>query len=193
MDKYLDRINKGKSSSSFMSKFKSSKKPDEIVPDVSETETHIEYKEPSFFKRLMQWSRRNKVESDDELSEEEKIKLMAMENEVETIEEEEDQLQEVEEELEEKKAGIIKTLMQKLGFYSAKEEDFEALEEELYEEPVVPSDVSEVLKITYSWLEKLPARQKKAFKESDDFEKYKEVLTKYGLVKKKDVEQVKNK
>ncbi|MFH1175016.1 MAG: hypothetical protein V1725_07840 [archaeon] len=44
-------------------------------------------------------------------------------------------------------------------------------------------DVRLVLKLSYNWLSYLPKSKLDAFKESPDFEIYKEVLKKYGLIK----------
>ena len=58
-------------------------------------------------------------------------------------------------------------------------------EESEEEEPVLDQDVIEVIKIGHRWLNELPPGKKRSFKASDDFQKYKTVLEKYGLVKEK--------
>lgn len=52
------------------------------------------------------------------------------------------------------------------------------------ESPAMSNDVKEILKIGNKWLAKLPANVMKDFKNSDDYEKYKETLKRYKLVKK---------
>jgi len=188
MDKYLGKIRKStpKSFSQTINFLKS--KPDENVPEISDTETHVEYKEPSFFQKIFRWKRRYDIE-DDELSDDEKLKLHAMEEEVEEIEDEEEQLHEMEEELEEKKSGILAGIMRMLGLYRRSPDELEDEFEEDFEaepQPVIDEDVKEVLKITHSWITKLSPRYLKAFKASDDFVQYKVILEKYGLIKGKD-------
>jgi predicted RNase H-like nuclease (RuvC/YqgF family) len=114
-------------------------------------------------------------------------KLESMEDEVEAIEEKEDELEEMEDELEERRESILQKIMVSLRLAKKKhnhelEEEFEEQEEQVHE---LEEDVKEVLKIAHSWLEKLPPRHKKEFKTSKDFEKYKSILEKYGLVKPK--------
>jgi len=63
-------------------------------------------------------------------------------------------------------------------------------DEEIYEEDeeIVDSDVEdeikEVLKIQNKWLSRLPNRKIREFKESKDYERYKEILEKYNLIRK---------
>jgi len=50
-------------------------------------------------------------------------------------------------------------------------------------EPVLDEDIKMVLKMSYTWLSYLPRNKFERFKESEEFEIYKDVLQKYGLVK----------
>ncbi|NJL44019.1 MAG: hypothetical protein HC945_01695 [Nitrosarchaeum sp.] len=50
---------------------------------------------------------------------------------------------------------------------------------------VVPDDVKEAFKILNTWLKKLSKRNIDLFKKSDDYARYKEILQKYELVKRK--------
>ncbi len=50
--------------------------------------------------------------------------------------------------------------------------------------PVIDEEVKEVLKITFKWLKMMDAETVEEIKNSPDFEKYKAVLGKYGLIKK---------
>jgi len=52
------------------------------------------------------------------------------------------------------------------------------------EEPkIIPDDIREVLKIQNKWIRKLPSELIKKFKESEDYNNYKETLKKYNLIK----------
>lgn len=188
MEKYLEGLRKKSGDSG--SKFKLFKGyVDEEVPDMNDKEVHVEYKEPSFFRKLFRIKRKERIEdSSEDLSPEEMDKLESMEDEVEAIEEKEDELEEMEEELEERRESILQKIMFSLKLAKRKhdhelEEDFEEREEQVHE---LEEDVKNVLKIAHSWLEKLPPRAKKEFKTSNDFEKYKGILEKYGLVKPKE-------
>lgn len=72
------------------------------------------------------------------------------------------------------KVGIMK------WFGSKDEEEYEVVQTQ----PAVDEDVKEVLKITFKWLKRLDQETVEEFKSSSDFEKYKAVLDKYGLIKK---------
>lgn len=51
-------------------------------------------------------------------------------------------------------------------------------------QPAIDEDVREVLKITFKWLKMMDQETVEEIKSSTDFEKYKKVLDKYGLIKK---------
>ncbi len=51
-------------------------------------------------------------------------------------------------------------------------------------QPVLDEEVKEVLKITFKWLKMMDAETVEEIKSSPDFDKYKAVLGKYGLIKK---------
>jgi len=189
MDNYLTGIRKSKSSGfggfKFLGRFN-----DKEVPDMSNSEVHIEYKEPSFFRKLFAWRRQEKIsEAEEDLTEEQMAKLNSVEGEIEAIEEEETAIEEMEEELEEKRQGLLSRLWQNIKLFERRpvdnygEEDFSV--SELTKNPVLDEDVKEVLKIAHSWIGHLSPVKKNAFKNSDDFVKYKEILMKYGLVKEK--------
>jgi len=73
-----------------------------------------------------------------------------------------------------KKVGIMK------WFGSKEEDDYEVVEAA----PVLDEDVKEVLKITFKWLKQMDPELIEEIKASEDFEKYKKLLDKYGLIKK---------
>lgn len=192
MNRYIGGLRK-KDSASFISKLKFLGGSDEQVPEISDTKVHIEYKEPSFFRKLLRWRRKQKLgEIEEGLDEDEKIKLEEIEGELEAIEDEETELEEMEEELEERREGLMTRMFQKIAFFRSRkaedfgEEDFE--DEDFEEKPVIEEEVKEALRIAHTWLGHLSPIKTKAFKNSDDFQKYKEILLKYGLVKEKNVD-----
>ncbi len=63
-------------------------------------------------------------------------------------------------------------------------QDVEDIDDDM--EPLVEEEIKEVLKIQNKWLSKLSASKIKEFKESGDYNTYKEFLKKYKLIKKKD-------
>ena len=72
------------------------------------------------------------------------------------------------------KVGIMK------WFGRKEEDDYEVVEAG----PVLDEDVKEVLKITFQWLKQMDPELIEEIKQSEDFEKYKKLLDKYGLIKK---------
>ncbi|MEK6963971.1 MAG: hypothetical protein AABX70_06075 [Nanoarchaeota archaeon] len=56
------------------------------------------------------------------------------------------------------------------------------------EEPTLPEDAKEAIRTLHRWLEQLPQKRLEEFKNSEDFQHYKEVLQKYGMVRKKEAE-----
>ena len=54
------------------------------------------------------------------------------------------------------------------------------------EEPTLPEDAKEAIRTLHRWLEKLPTKRLEEFKNSEDFQHYKEVLQKYGMVRKRE-------
>ena len=126
MDKYLDRVRKQSGSTSKFNIFKGF--VDEEVPEMKGNEVHVEYKEPSFFRRIFAWKRKQEIdELDDELTDEEKAKLEAMEGEIEAIEEEESDLEEMEEELEERRESLMSRFWDSISFFKSRShsDDFE--------------------------------------------------------------------
>jgi hypothetical protein len=100
-----------------------------------------------------------------------------LEDDVEEIEAEEPAQQKPE-----KKGGGIK------GFFKKFKSDKPHIEEIDEEGPAdmegeLPEEVKDVLKTTLKWIQELPPARLKDFKNSPDFEKYKEVLVKYKVAK----------
>jgi hypothetical protein len=72
-----------------------------------------------------------------------------------------------------------------MGWFSKKkEEDYEMVETAPAAQPAMDEEVKEVLKITFKWLKMMDPETIDEIKRSPDFEKYKRVLDKYGLIKK---------
>jgi len=199
MGRYIDNIRKKDSTTDVLSKLKFlGGSFSEKVPELAEGEVHVEYKEPSIFRRMMRWRRKYKLgEIEEELPEKEKEELDELEAEIEALEEEESALEEMEEEFEERRGSLLSVLMRKINIFKPKhrndfdEEAFAAeFEQEAMQTGAVDEDVKDVLKIAHIWLERLPDRAKRAFKGSEDFHKYKTILMKYGLVKEKKMEEI---
>jgi hypothetical protein len=77
-----------------------------------------------------------------------------------------------------------KTMGWLFGKKKEQEEDYDTMEAPTVTQPVIDEDVKEVLKITFKWLKQMDPEQVEEIKNSSDFEKYKAVLGKYGLIKK---------
>jgi hypothetical protein len=102
---------------------------------------------------------------------------------IEEMEELEEEIKELDEEMEDdfdyqKREGLLTRFFNLLRRNKITEE--ELIEAGLDE------DVKEVLKISFMWLNKLPAQHMREFKSSGDFETCKEVLIKHGLAKEKE-------
>jgi hypothetical protein len=70
-----------------------------------------------------------------------------------------------------------------MGWFSRKQDDEYEIET-VPAQPALDADVREVLKITFKWLKMMDHDTVDEIKRSPDFEKYKAVLDKYGLIKK---------
>lgn len=183
MNAYLDKLYGKKERYVDTVKKKRSKPVVEKVPDaVSEEEIFVEYEDskPGFsewFSNLFS-SKKTRIPDDADVPVEDLPVEVTKE-----LEDEEDQLEEVEheiEELEERREGLLERFLNTLRrSKQPKKEEFDTLEEV----PVLDEDVKEVLKRLHKWVEKLPNRQMREFKISEDFEMYKDLLKKYGLIK----------
>ena len=200
---YIDKRKRGSSSKLNLKlnlPFGKKKNYDEEVPDLGPSEVHVEYKQPgrlskkisglfSFRKKMIQEA----VESED-LSPEEMAKLRAMEDDIEEAEQEIDEKEGEVREIREEEAEIVadresmlKRLFQKLNVFKRISMETVDLPDEYQqgEAPALDQDVINVLKIVHKWIEQLTPPKKRSFKASKDFQKYKTVLDKYGLIKKK--------
>jgi hypothetical protein len=171
------------------------KKKYEQVPDMAPGEVRVEYNQPGFLGRLFSFRRGliKETEQTEDLSPEEMAKLRSMEDDIEDAEkkivEKEEEVKEIKEEeavLVEEREGLLTKFFGRINIF--KRRPMEAAEvsvDEVEKEPAIDPEVVEVLKIMHKWLNELPPGKKRSFKASNDFKKYKEVLEKHGLVKKK--------
>ncbi len=180
MQEYLDRIyGRKRRYVETVSSSKSSQKESEVVPqDISEDEIYIESdsKKRGFLGWFYSLFKSSKNDDLDDLPPEV----------VEDVIEAEEHLEEIDEEvkeLEDERESLLQRFLKLLRFSSRKkvvEEDFEV---DVPPERL-PDDVVDVIKRLHKWLEKLPNRDMRDFKTSEDFLKYKGLLEKYGLIKK---------
>jgi hypothetical protein len=179
----------------FRIKFPSQKKV-EPVPEVGPGEVKVEYKQPGFLGKLFSFRRGmiKEAERSEDLSPEEMAKLRSMEDDIEDTEhkimEKEEEVKEIrqeEEELVQKRENMLTGFFSKINVFKRKRMDDTAdvPEEEIEDVPTLDPDVIDVLKSMHAWLNELPPAKKRDFKAGSDFKKYKEVLEKYGLVRKK--------
>lgn len=179
----------------FRIKFPSQKKV-EPVPEVGPGEVKVEYKQPGFLGKLFSFRRGmiKEAERSEDLSPEEMAKLRSMEDDIEDTEhkimEKEEEVKEIkqeEEELVQKRESMLTGFFSKINVFKRKRMDDTAdvPEEEIEDVPTLDPDVIDVLKSMHAWLNELPPNKKREFKNSVDFKRYKEVLEKYGLVRKK--------
>ena len=71
-------------------------------------------------------------------------------------------------------------------FGGREEEEVEVQMEPAREEHEIDPELVEVLRISGKWLNKLDGETKKAFRESQDYAKYKYYIDKHGLTKRKE-------
>lgn len=128
---------------------------------------------------------------DEDLTPAERLKLEAMERDIQKVDEAEEYDPAHHDMYEERKASMWERFFQNMRLFKQRhrvEEEAEAIyavEDELVEEKAkVDEDVKEVIKITHKWLGRLSKRQKDEFMDSSDYEQYKAILVKYGLAKK---------
>lgn len=168
---------------------------EEVVPDMGPAEVHVEYKKPGRLTRLFSFRRKLIKETSDseDLSPQDMAKLRAMEDDIEETEKEivekEEEIKEIreeEEELVEKRESQLGKFFGNINIFKRRRMDTVEVETDVYQEaPVLDEEVVEVLKVMHKWIDQLTPSKKRSFKASNDFKKYKGVLEKYGLVKKK--------
>ncbi|MFH2020351.1 MAG: hypothetical protein ABIJ34_02990 [archaeon] len=80
-----------------------------------------------------------------------------------------------------KPKGLLSRIKNWLSFDDDEDNDDTASEQT---QKTLPDDLLEALKIQNKWLKQLPSPVIREFKGSDDFKRYKEILDKYGVLKK---------
>lgn len=127
----------------------------------------------------------------------EREQLAAMETDMKTREEEIEHVQEFEEELEEeqeREVSFYHKLRNLFGRTDAPDEDdadFVAAQaaadaQNALNTPDVQADFRELATIQMRWLGRMPSRVMQEFKESEDFHKLSEILTRRGVAKRKE-------
>ena len=177
-------------------KRRTAKKPVEKPKTVGPMQVEVEYKKPGLLSKLFSFRRGliKEAEKTEDLSPEEMAKLKGMEDDIEDTEneivEKEAEVKEIkqkEEKLVEKRESMLTKFFEKVNVFKRKPMEAVQHHSDEYEkeEPVLDQEVIEVIKIAHKWLGELTPGKKRSFKASADFQKYKEVLEKYGLVKEK--------
>ncbi|MBN2422441.1 hypothetical protein JXB41_04400 [Candidatus Woesearchaeota archaeon] len=101
--------------------------------------------------------------------------------ELDSFQEQTEESKEEEEIKPKKEKDIISKILDFFRFTHDEYEEFPA--EEYKEQPVLDEDIKKVIKIQHKWINQLTKEKIKEFKKSEDFETYKEVLSKYNLIK----------
>lgn len=155
---------------------------DSQVPEIDTTgPTIIKRSEQSFFTRIFSGKKSQK-----ELAREAQI----LEEDVEPVAEEIEEIDEEIEELEQKRQGLMARFF---GFFFGSgpsgrddEKATDDIDTTLVQRTTrdeLQEQTREVLKITHKWISRLPPEHIHAFRNSEDFKKYKDCLQKYQLIK----------
>lgn len=171
MDSYLSKINKETPKSS------NKKVVVEKIEEYSEEDNEYISQKRSIFQKFLDFISGESIEpiDDDSLLDEN------LEESIESKPERETQEEQEFEEMEDKpKQSIFAKIRSFLYFQKDNEEII--LEGEEFE-TLVDDEIKEALKIQNKWLKELPASKIREFKCSKDYEKYKEILEKYNLIK----------
>ena len=113
----------------------------------------------------------------EDLDEGEMKEIERLEEEYEDLDEMEEDVEELEEQIDRKKENIFKRMFGMFKFEPKEEID------EFEEEFELNEDIKDIIKILTNWIKQLPPEKLKSFKESEDFERYKEILKRYNLIK----------
>lgn len=128
----------------------------------------------------------------DNLSDDEKAKLGAMEREIEKIDEEEQHAKSAKdyERLAEARESALSRFFELMRIFRRRHELEDKAEQIAEAEDAaeaqrieIDAETKEVLKITATWLTKLPKRYRDDFLASEDYQRYKKVLQRHGLAK----------
>lgn len=197
MGAYLDNRNSGADApSSFFSRVDSliprrKRSSQDDVPELSGSVESIVYEDGSdsstFFSKILSlfnFSSRSRDEIEeefDDLPDEVKPEIREIEAELEELDEEVD-------EIEEKRENLITRFFNLFRSSNSYDEDedleFEHSDTvELDSNEVLKAETRQTLKIIHKWISRLSPDQINAFKRSPDFQRYKDLLDKYGLLK----------
>ena len=129
---------------------------------------------------------RKRIPSDEEIAD--KVNKMDLEKKEKATarEEVEAEVEEMDEEAyEERQEGIVKRVLVSLGLSRRMREDADEEEEVSGVNEINEREyLKDVIRTLHKWLEKLPPEQIRAFRNSEDFQKYKDALEKLGMIKK---------
>jgi len=136
--------------------------------------------QPGFFARLAAAFAPREEAPRDELTHDEMTRLQEMNDPDESEQPVEEEFEDIEE-----RPSFLRSLATFFGFGPPSDhEHIKEFDPEEYEDPTIDyNSVKETLQITHTWLEELSPKKKKEFKESGDFDRYKELLSEMGLIK----------
>ncbi len=157
---------------------------DNRVPNVPVTKSTVYEREdkPSllriFFSRFFSSQEKKQIlEEAEDLPPEVTKEVQETEEEIEYVDEEVD-------ELENERESLLTRLFSLFRRAKTEEVDEEEIEEvELDENELLQKETREALRMIHKWIGRLPPDQINAFKRSPDFQKYKDILNKYNLIK----------
>ncbi|RME52737.1 hypothetical protein D6783_03905 [Candidatus Woesearchaeota archaeon] len=189
MDDYLSKVHKKREQYTKPKRklFHVEIKEDDITK-LEDSQVHVFKREPSWLDRLFRRSEPVETEElDEDLTPEELEKLKKMEEEIEQSKKRAKQEHMTEAEEEAYEETLLTRFFNYLKGARRRQRYIEELEEAPVQEHIyiIPEDVKDVLKLLNKWLNKLSKRNLESFKKSPDFQRYKAVLEKYDLVKKK--------
>ena len=191
---YLDK-RRGTSSTSFFKKVDAmipKKKQRDSVPNVSMTSATVYGEEKkSFWSSLVTRKARRTSDVLEEEIEEANIPVKSKQ-ELHDVAEEIDDIEAAEDELEVRRQGLLARFFANLFSSKQNKNSTDDFDEDLQEvntgvavddARLLKEQTAQVLKSLHRWLSKLPPEQIDAFRRSPEFEDYKDLLNKYGLVK----------
>lgn len=166
--------------------FSSSSQDVPALSNAIESTVYEQDEKPSFFSRIIaifssSSSPKDLEEEIDDLPEDIQEEIHEIEDELEEVDHEV-------EELEDKRESLIKRFFSIFRSNKIESEepegDFEHSDAvELDPAEVLKAETRQTLKIIHKWISRLPPEQIDAFKRSPDFDRYKELLEKYNLLK----------
>ncbi len=178
LDRYLSSRRESSSWNLFSPRKAKPKKVDEVPEGLSHERIYVIPGKPA----------KGGPNMEEDLSPEEMRRLEAMQRDLERVNRAERAHPEYQAELEEERESLLERFFaffrgaERRRKLAAKAEELAFQEEAMVREA---EEVKRILKVVHHWLERLPAEEKKAFKQSPDFQEYKAALEKYGVAKRK--------